>query len=209
MTYPSTDKHSLSPPTGMTSIIGQKLETLKTIYHDLVGTVIFPSSDESLLFSHFGDFDQAKNDNTLKMVESAILESGDKRQAMKRICSLLIEMLQNMSLHGARDRDGHMHAFLIVSKGKKSYKLFSGNLVLVEDLNSLDERMKELLKLDENELRKLYIEILCNEEFSHRGGAGLGLITIAKRAQQMLKYNLHRLDENFGYFQIEVELLNS
>ncbi len=208
MDLTSTDKFSLPPPTGMTSITGQKLDTLKGIYHDLISSVVHSSSNETLLFSHFGDFDQVKNDNTLKMVESVILDSGDKRQAMKRVCNLLIEMLQNMSLHGARDRSGHMHAFLIVSKTNKSYKLFTGNLVLAGDVDSLQHRMQSLSKLDENALRKLYIEILCNEEFSHKGGAGLGLVTVAKKAEQNLKYNIHPLDENFGYFEMNVELFN-
>lgn len=209
MDLTSTDKFSLPPPTGMTSITGQKLDTLKGVYHDLISSVIHSSLNETLLFSHFGDFDQAKNDNTLKMVESVILDSGDKRQTMKRVCNLLIEMLQNMSLHGARDRSGHMHSFLIVSKTKKSYKLLTGNLVLAGDVDALQSRMDSLLKLDENALRKLYIEILCNEEFSHKGGAGLGLVTVAKKAEQNLKYNIHPLDENFGYFEMNVELFNS
>ncbi len=202
----STDKFSITPPIGMSTIAGQKLETLKGIYHDLISSVVQLSADETLLLSHFGDFDQSKNDNSLKMTEAAILDSGEKRQHMKRVCNLLIEMLQNISLHGARDRNGHMHAFLIVSKTPKSYKLFTSNLVLAEDIISLDSRMKELLKLDESALRKLYIEILCNEEFSHKGGAGLGLITVAKRAEQNLRYRIHEIDENFGYFQMEVEL---
>jgi|JI102314A2RNA_FD_contig_81_1831291_length_903_multi_2_in_0_out_0_2 hypothetical protein len=208
MDFTSTDKFSLPPPTGMTSITGQKLDTLKGIYHDLISSVISPSGNETLLFSHFGDFDQTKNEFTLKMVESAILDSGDKRQAMKRVCNLLIEMLQNMSLHGARDRSGRMHAFLIVSKTTKSYKLFTGNLVLAGDVDSLQNRMDSLSKLDENALRKLYIEILCNEEFSHKGGAGLGLVTVAKKAEQNMKYNIHPVDENFGYFEMNIELFN-
>ncbi len=206
MEYTSTDKFPIHPPTGMSSITGQKLDILKGIYHDLISAVIDSANGETLLFSHFGDFDQAKNDSALKMIESAIIEAGDKRQTMKRVCNLLIEILQNISLHGARDRNGHMHAFLIVARSKNSYRVLTGNLVLTADMKSLVNRMEELLKLDDNELRKLYIEILCNEEFSHKGGAGLGLITVAKRAEQNLRYRTHDLDNSFGYFEMEVEL---
>lgn len=209
MEYTSTDKFPIHPPTGMSSITGQKLDILKGIYHDLISAVIESANGETLLFSHFGDFDQAKNDHALKLMESMILEAGDKRQTMKRVCNLLIEILQNISLHGARDRSGHMHAFLIVARSKKSYRVLTGNLVLASDMPSLIQRMDDLLKLDENELRKLYIEILCNEEFSHKGGAGLGLITVAKRAEQNLRYRTHDLDNNFGYFEMEVELTTS
>jgi len=208
MELTNTNNSPLLPPTGMTTITGQKLESLKAMYHELISGVILSSVNQTLIFSHFGDFDQNKNDSTLKLIESAILEAGDKRQVMKKVCGMLIELLQNMSIHGARDRKGHMHAFLIISRSNNSYKLFSANLVLAEDLTSLGERMSELTKLNETELRKLYIEILCNEEFSHKGGAGLGLVTIAKRAEQRIKYNLQQIDEHFGYFMMDVEVPN-
>ena len=208
MDYASKDKSSLLPPFGMTSITGQKLDALKAIYHDLVGAIVQPSSEESLLFSHFGDFDQAKNDAALKMVESVILEAGDKRQVMKRVCGLLIEVLQNMSLHAARDRNSRMHAYLILSRCKDCYKMLTANLVLAEDIDSLNNRMTELSKLDQNELRKLYIEVLCNEEFSHKGGAGLGLMTVARRADQNLNFAIQKIDDSFGYFQLELKMSN-
>lgn len=206
MELTNTNDFSLPPPTGMTTITGKKLESLRAMYHELITAVVHSSQSQTLLFSHFGDFDPSKNDNILKLVESAILESGDKRVVMKRVCSMLIELLQNISIHGARDRSGHMHSYLLVVRTTVSYKLFSANLVLAEDVESLRKRMNELTSLDETELRKLYIEILCNDEFSNKGGAGLGLITIAKRANQLIKYNLHNIDEHFGYFTLEVEV---
>jgi hypothetical protein len=206
MELTNTNDFSLPPPTGMTIITGKKLESLKAMYHDLIAGIVGSAKGQTLLFSHFGDFDPSKNDSILKLVESGILELGDKRVVMKRVCSMLIELLQNISIHGARDRSGHMHSYLIVVKTAKSYKLYSANLVLAEDLESLKKRMEEITMMDETTLRKLYIEILCNEEFSHKGGAGLGLITIAKRASKDIRYNLQSIDEHFGYFTLEVEV---
>ena len=207
MSYLGPDK-SHQPPIGMTSITGQKLEGLKAVYHDLIGKIVHSGTSETLLLSHFGDFNQVKNESTLKVTESMILEAGDKRQTMKRFCSLMIEVLQNISLHGARDRSGHMHAYLVVARSKQAYRLMTGNLVLSGDIPILEKRMHELNSLDKNALRKLYIETLCNEEFSYKGGAGLGLLTIAKRADEKLKYEVQKVDENFGYFQLEVAMTN-
>ncbi len=206
MELTNTNKSSLPPPTGMTTITGKKLESLKAMYHELVGDVVNLGQDQTLMFSHFGDFDPSKSDSILKLVEASILDSGDKRVVMKRVCSMLIELLQNISIHGARDRSGHMHSFLLVVRTADSYKLFSANLVLAEDIDSLKKRMQELSGMDETALRKLYIEVLCNDEFSHKGGAGLGLITIAKRATNGIKHNLSSIDEHFGYFRLEVDV---
>jgi Family of unknown function (DUF6272) len=194
-----------SPFIGMTSITGQKLDALKAIYHDIVSSVV-SRDNATLLFSHFGDFDTAKVENTLKLIESGVIESGDKRSTMKRVCGMLIELLQNISIHGARDSKGHMHAYLIVAKVGSDYALYSGNLILTELVSPMRERMQYLLNLDATALRKLYIEILCNEEYSSQGGAGLGLVTIVKRAENNVQFEVERIDEHFGSFRLEVKV---
>lgn len=195
-----------NPPlsVGMTSITGYKLDALKAVYHDLVSRVITRNENATLLFSHFGDFDTLKVEHTLKLIESGVLESGDKRSTMKRVCGMLIELLQNISIHGARDSHGHMNAFLIVAKVDNEYQLMSGNLILSEMVATIHERMNQLISLNTTELRKLYIEILCNEEFSAHGGAGLGLVTIVKRAENNVKFEVDTIDEHFGFFRLEI-----
>lgn len=194
------------PPVGMTTIKGRQLDELKSVYHDVISRIVNPESGESLLFSHFGDFNQAKNESALKLTESLILEAGDKRQTMKRFCGLFIEVLQNISIHGARDREGRMHAFAAISKSAHRYHLFTGNLILKEDSTNLERKIEELNQMDANSLRKLYIETLCNDEFSGKGGAGLGLLTVAKRVDDKIKYHFHPVDTSFNYFQMEVAL---
>ncbi len=193
-------------PVGMTTIKDQKLDELKSIYHDAVAHIVQSKENGILLFSHFGNFNAAKNESSLKLVESLILESGDKRQTMKRFCSLFIEVLQNITLHGARDRELRMHAFVVVSKEGDSYRLITGNLILKEDSPSLQERLTELNSMDVNMLRKLYIETLCNDEFSERGGAGLGLLTVAKKTESKIKFQFLPVDSSFDYFVMDTTL---
>src|SRR5688572_25119030 len=125
----------------MTTITGQKLEWIQSLYQSLLSGILHTNSGENILLSQYGDFSQAKIDSTLKLAEAAVLESGDKRQTMKRFGSLLIEVLQNMALHGARDQSGHMHAFIVISRHSTQYRLLSGNLILIEDLTGLNKRL--------------------------------------------------------------------
>jgi len=195
-----------SPSFGMTSITGHKLAELKAVYHDLVSRVVTSQNNSTLLFSHFGDFDSAKVESTLRLIESGVLEAGDKRATMRRVCGMLVELLQNISIHGARDSKGHMHAYLIVSKVGEEYRLFSGNLILADMAGKMQSRMDQLISLDATELHKLYIEILCNEEFSTQGGAGLGLVTLVKRAENRVRYKVGTIDEHFGFFRLEIAI---
>jgi hypothetical protein len=206
MNNPKANPKKPVPSIGMTSITGHKLDALKSVYHDLISKVIATGENTTLLFSHFGDFDTAKVETTLKLIESGVLENGDKRSTMKRVCGMLIELLQNISIHGARDSKGHMHAFLIVAKVGNTYQLHSGNLIMADVASALENRMNELIRLDATALRKLCIEILCNEEYSMQGGAGLGLVTIVKRAENNVQFEVNTIDEHFGFFRLEVNV---
>jgi hypothetical protein len=190
----------------MTTIAGKTLEDIQSIYHQLVLGTLSVSPKETLIFSHFGDFSQTKVDSTIKVIESAIMEAGDKRQTMRRICSVLIEILQNTSLHAAKDGNNHMHGYLIIARSSEKYRILTGNLILSGDIKVLENRMKGITMMDKNAIRKLFIETLCNEDFSYKGGAGLGLLTIAKRSLEEIQYSISSINETFGYFQMEITM---
>jgi hypothetical protein len=190
----------------MTTITGKTLEDIQTIYHQLVLGTLSADPKETLIFSHFGDFSQTKVDSTIKVIESALMEAGDKRQTMRKICSVLIEILQNTSLHAAKDGNNHMHGYLIIARSSNKYRILTGNLILSGDIKVLENRMKEITMMDKNAIRKLFIETLCNEDFSYKGGAGLGLLTIAKRALEEIQYSITTINETFGYFQMEITM---
>ena len=80
----------------MTGIKEIPLESIKHRYLELVSSDL---SSKTVLISHFGDLNEAKIEALLKITEETILEVGSKRQMMRRICSLLVEALQNISNH--------------------------------------------------------------------------------------------------------------
>lgn len=195
-----------SPPIGKTVIKGQKLSELKSIYHDAISRIVSSDNNDLLLFNHFGNFTSSKIENTLKIVESLMLDTGEKRQTIKKFYSLLVEILQNISLHAARDRDDQIHAFVAISKKTHSYSLITGNLILKEDSPQLIDKLKELNRLSPEELRKLYIDTLCNEEYSKKGGAGLGLLTVAKRITGKIEFEVFPVDNSFDYIVMNLEM---
>ncbi|MCC6600128.1 MAG: hypothetical protein IT223_05590 [Crocinitomicaceae bacterium] len=102
--------------------------------------------------------------------------------------------------------NGRMYAYCIISLSEEYYKLYTGNLVLAVDASCLESRLKNLIGMDINEIRKTFIETLCNDDFDMKGGAGLGLLTIAKRAKEKIQYRLSSLDEHLSYYQLEVKI---
>lgn len=173
---------------------------LSELYHNKLGWSPAKEAGEAVLFAYSGDINQRKIDALLKITEEAILDNGSKRQVMKRVCTVLIECLQNISIHGAKDEKGKGTSFFILSANKEDYLIQCGNLVFKEDANLLAFKIDELNALSLPELRKLYIETLCNDSFNYKGGAGLGFLTIAKKSSKPMVYDLIATENDLAFF---------
>lgn len=190
----------------MATISEGALLSLQAKYHDLLQSQPKEGAPEMVLLSHFGAFTEQKILSLVKIVEQLVLESGSKRRIMKRVGSVLIEALQNAMIHGAHDSQNSSNSFLIIKKSEKNFSLHIGNLILADDANLIDYKISELNNLDQSELRKLYIETLCNENYSYKGGAGLGFLTIAKKASEKVTFNVNPLNDRFAFFIVDIKV---
>jgi hypothetical protein len=190
----------------MATVSDIRTKQVRALCYEVVKRSFAPSSERKLLFSHFGDFNASKTEHLIKVVESLALEEGAKRRIMRRLCSVMIESIQNIAMHGARDQDGRLQSFIAITKEDDAFQLTTGNLLLAEDVGLLEYKLDELNKLERPALRKEYIETLSNENFSYKGGAGLGFLTIAKKSHNPLSYKLSQLDETLAYFILEVKI---
>lgn len=186
----------------MPSISGSPFEHLASIKESF-----FPGKDaETVLLAYHGDFNQGRIDSVIKLTEGVVLEAGSKRRVMKRICSVLIELLQNISIHGARNLEDNSDSFLLLSANEECFRIVTGNLILRSETGHLEGKIDLLNEMSQTELRKLYVETLCNENFSYKGGAGLGFLTVAKKSIAKFNYLIEPIDERFSYFTLEVKL---
>ena len=64
----------------------------------------------------------------------------------------------------------------------------------------LKVKLDEINNLEANEIRNVYRQMLSMSEFSNKGGAGLGLIEMAKKTGNKLDYDFVPLDDDFSYF---------
>lgn len=188
----------------MTEISENALTSISEQYHAYLGWTSAKQAGESVLFTYRGEITQHRIETLLKLTESSILDNGYKRKVMRRVGSILIETLQNVSLHGVKEKQGRGLSFITLVVNKEHFKLVCGNVILQEEANLLSYKLDELNKLSSSELRKLYIETLCNQNFSYKGGAGLGLLTVAKKSGHPISYRIEAIDESYAYFISEV-----
>ena len=125
---------------------------------------------------------------------------------MKRIGNVLIECLQNVMRHGLIEESGFTQLYLTLEATPVGFQVQCGNMVDNEMRSILSERLAEINGMEEETLRKTYIETLCNGEMSGKGGAGLGLLSLAKKANGPIEHRFESQDDERELFTLIVTI---
>jgi hypothetical protein len=130
------------------------------------------------------------------------------RSAVSDVFAVFVELAQNMQsythrLSGVRDEAGLDAGTLAIGRHGERYAVSAGNMVDESDVGGLSSRLEELRSLDKPGLKALYKERLRAPR-SAEGGAGLGLIDVARRATQPLSWGFREIDERYRFFSLSV-----
>jgi len=131
-------------------------------------------------------------------------------QTKKKVSFLLAECFQNVIRHGGKQDVDQLQnvntGFFLTRNIDGIYFITSGNLIKNENVDSLKGQLNKINGLDKNSLRALYVDILANNPFSDKGGAGLGLIKIARKSNQKIEFAFHDFDDAYSIFYNQIVL---
>jgi hypothetical protein len=154
---------------------------------------------ERLMFVYRGI---VTNDNSmplLMLLEKEMEHSEFGFVGRKRLFMFVLESLQNVSRHSDKNQLAGM-SLVVYSKVAAGYTVTTGNVIPSAGVNDLKHRLDEINNLESTEIRNVYRQMLSSSEFSKKGGAGLGLIEMAKKTGNKLDYDFVSLDDKNSYF---------
>lgn len=132
------------------------------------------------------------------------------RPAVGDVFSAYIELTQNIRHYTSRMglTGADAQATLVVSHGAETgYVVSAGNVVALADGESLAARIDELNLLDGVALKAAYkAQLRQPRDPNAKTGAGLGLIDLARKAREPLKYTLVPLDAGRAFFSLHVAI---
>lgn len=140
----------------------------------------------------------------LSLVEQSSLSNGDSVSLRKRLFNVLVEGLENIHVHTPAELAETGFALLVRRDG--GYVLFFGNAMPVASATLLAHRVEMLNEMDEADLREHYLKLLANEGRTERGGAGLGLLTLARKSNRPLVVHSLPHGINSTYVALELQL---
>lgn len=135
------------------------------------------------------------------------------RKKKKRMLFLLAEGFQNIIKHGEKyatekSKRENQDFFLTLNRGN-AFFISTGNLIENINIESLQKQIEEVNSLDELGLKELHSKVMKHGSISDKGGAGLGLITIARKSNHKLNYSFEKYNEDLSLYYSQILLKTS
>ena len=166
---------------------------------DLTRLIREKMAQDRLMFVYRGVVTNENSSSLLMLLEKEMETSEFSFIGRKRLFMFVLESLQNVSRHSDRNQYGEM-SLVVYSRRGNGYTVTTANVIETERIEGLREKLNEINKLEADEIRSLYRDMLSHAEFSSKGGAGLGLIEMAKKTGNKLDYDFIPLDDKLSYF---------
>ncbi|MDO8998147.1 MAG: SiaB family protein kinase [Bacteroidota bacterium] len=168
--------------------------------------------NDKICLSYLGAFSDEITDKLIGISEFYLENKTELGKLKNKVSFLIAECFQNIVRHGGVKEGsqttlpGHSDFFQI-NILEDRVVLSSCNLIGNNYVESLEQKMLQVNSLNSDELKKLYNEVLSGGEFSDKGGAGLGLIEMARKSGLPLKYSFRNLNETKSQFFLFLEII--
>jgi hypothetical protein len=163
-----------------------------------------------ILLSFKGEVTSDLLSSMLKVMESKLESISEEPKTKKKVYNVLVECLQNLYHHkdlpSNEIADKNSTIFLIGLNNNGSYKIITGNYISDEGVKALKTKIDMINGLSKVELKQLYIDTLTNENFSEKGGGGLGIIDIARKSGNKIEYQFVRVENGHQFFSMIVNV---
>ncbi len=168
--------------------------------------------ESNILLSFKGEITSDLLTSILQIMESKLENFAEKSKTKKKVYHVLVECLQNLYHHvdeiaAVDDKTKRARtAIFMIGKDDSNYNIMTGNYILSKNIEALTAKMDKVNSLSVDELKVLYKEILNNDQYSEKGGGGLGLVDMARKTGQKLGYNFKEIDDDYSFFSLDIKV---
>lgn len=166
--------------------------------------------DDNFDYIYRGLFTKNITENILNLSESKLHITDENTSILnKHVYLVMVECLQNITRHQEKPVSKNVEdsALFMIQQKADRYLITTGNLISNSNIPKLKEDLDKVNGLDVVELKAYYKHMLKTGIISHKGGAGLGLISMARKSKSKLSYAFSEVNERLSYFYFRTEIL--
>lgn len=169
---------------------------------------------DDIILSFKGDITKDLLSSVYQIMESRIESEDEDHRRKKKFYSVLVECLQNMYHHmeslqssvpeGLPEFSGS--GIFMIGKSGGGYLVMTGNHIQSHKIPGLKDRIDRINAMTPAELKAHYLEALGATDYSEKGGAGLGIIEIARKSGNRIAYDFRDISPDFSFFTLSVRV---
>jgi len=176
------------------------IKSISNIYDEMIGNGF------SLVY--LGEFNHEITRMFTTMTESNMERNSEERSVQRKVFHVMVETLQNMNKHSDElsktSQTGS--GLFIIGKKNDTYYVITSNKVAAEHREFLEETLIKVNNASKEELKEMYKRQMKEGVLTEKGGAGLGLIDIARKTEEKLNFQFIPFDDKYYFFILKVEV---
>lgn len=158
-------------------------------FHSLMKEKTKSDITKKELFRFCDDVTQESIEYILGNVEAVLKDQELKKAMHRKVFYLMVESLQNVYNHTCKSGPKSCKPTIILYVIENDFFIETSNLIPNQEIIEIVSKIDSINSLTQEELKARYKEVLNNNIISKRGGAGLGLIDIARKSKNKIQYN--------------------
>lgn len=165
---------------------------------------------KNIVLAYKGYVSEELFNSLLQIAENKLGRIEVRYKTRKKVFNVLVEILQNIFHHfdGKDELESNdlLSVVFLLSKSGEDYHIFTGNHILHSKVDELKSKIDIINGMNEEELKSMYKKTLFQGDISDKGGAGLGIIDIARRSGEKITYNFKKVNDFYSFFSLEVKI---
>jgi hypothetical protein len=184
----------------MDTLTKENLSFVYDFYKDMV--------PHNLTYVYRGNFSRSLNEGILSLSESNLNNISEDAKVRKKVYFIMVESLQNITRHEDKveDENSETSSFFVIQRQDNSHLVTSGNIIENKNIDGLKGKLEKVNSLDPESLKDYAREIMKHGGFSEKGGAGLGLIEMARKSGNKLTYDFVKINDTISYFYFQTRI---
>jgi hypothetical protein len=153
-------------------------------------------------YGYRGVFTSQVSDGLIGFASGLFDQTEINKRLRKRVVYIMVECVQNITRHQEmpeKEKAGKDGIFLIQSIADL-FNISQGNMIRNNKIAILSGKLDDINNMSQEELKELYTTKLGESDLSEKGGAGLGLIEIARKSGNKIHYKFSRFDDQYSWF---------
>lgn len=167
--------------------------------------------ENDLLMIYEGEFTQEITRSVLLLSDRSFEMKQLDAGLRKKVVNVMIESLQNICKHQFSSQTPNaplIPAVFMVGMQNGNYVIITGNIIHNSAMAVIRQKIDTINSLDRDGLKQLYKETRLAATLSPVGGAGLGLIDMARKSGNPLTYRFDPTDADTSFYTLLIEVAN-